>query len=169
MAVNKAIPNDLTNMRIDSSLSSLPTDWAVSPPVAMRRNPNTQYITLNIIPPTAMAPIYAAAPRCPTIAMSISPSRGTVILLIIAGTAISNICLSHADRRQTVFKRLIIVLLCIFVFCSETEFKVNVTSVNYKIKTAKRCFVFGFFGLSDYQHQYSRFVNTILSYRKHHT
>ena len=40
------------------------------------------------MPPTAMAPIYDAAPRCPTMATSISPSNGTVILLTIDGMAI---------------------------------------------------------------------------------
>jgi len=42
----------------------------------------------------AMAPIYAGDPKCPTIATSMSPNRGTVILEIIEGMAIRSIFLS---------------------------------------------------------------------------
>lgn len=45
------------------------------------------------MPPTAIAPIYDAAPRCPTMATSTSPSSGTVMLLTIAGRAMLSICL----------------------------------------------------------------------------
>lgn len=52
---------------------------------------------LNNIPPTAMAPMYAGEPRCPTIVTSISPSSGTVIFDIIDGMAICNIRLFTED------------------------------------------------------------------------
>ena len=41
--------------------------------------------------PTATAPIKAADPMCPTIAVSTSPNSGTVMFVTIAGRAISNI------------------------------------------------------------------------------
>lgn len=63
------------------------------PLVPIRRKANIQYIILNNIPPTAIAPMYAAEPRCPVIATSISPSSGTVMLEIMLGRAMSRICL----------------------------------------------------------------------------
>ena len=41
----------------------------------------------------AMAPIYEAAPRCPAMVRSISPSRGTVILERMDGRAMCSISL----------------------------------------------------------------------------
>jgi hypothetical protein len=45
-------------------------------------------MTLKIMEPTAIAPIYEAWPKCPAIVKSTSPSNGTVILEIIDGNAI---------------------------------------------------------------------------------
>ena len=71
--------------------SPLPQVCAVMPDVLMRRNPKFQYTRLNIIAPTATAPINTLSPRCPAMAVSTSPNRGTVMLAIIAGNAIFRI------------------------------------------------------------------------------
>ena len=71
--------------------SPLPHVCAVMPDVLMRRNPKFQYTRLNIIAPTATAPIKTLSPRCPAMAVSTRPSNGTVMLATIAGNAILNI------------------------------------------------------------------------------
>jgi hypothetical protein len=43
---------------------------------------------LKSIPPKAIAPMYEADPRCPTIATSTNPSNGMVIFEMIDGMAI---------------------------------------------------------------------------------
>ena len=77
-----------------SCRSRRPRACAVSPLVPMRRKPNTQYTRLNTIDPTAMAPMYVALPMWPTMAVSTSPSSGTVMFVTMAGSAIFRICLS---------------------------------------------------------------------------
>ena len=71
--------------------SPLPHVWAVIPDVLMRRNPKFQYTKLNIIAPTATAPMNTLSPKCPAMAVSTSPSSGTVMLATIAGNAILKI------------------------------------------------------------------------------
>lgn len=51
-------------------------------------------MTLNIIVPTEMAPMYDADPICPIIVRSTSPISGTVIFDIIEGIASFSIFLS---------------------------------------------------------------------------
>ena len=53
---------------------------------------------LKSIPPTAMAPMYAAEPKCPTMVTSINPSKGTVMLEMIDGMAMRKICLLVEDN-----------------------------------------------------------------------
>ncbi len=67
------------------------------PAVPMRRKPKSQYSILNMVPPTAIAPMKAADPKWPTMATSISPNTGVVILLTIAGRAM---------RRRSRFREL---------------------------------------------------------------
>ena len=90
----KAIPSPTasarTRCRTTSARSRLPNACDVSPLVPIRRKPKIQYIMLNSIPPTAMAPIYEADPKCPTIATSTSPSSGTVMFETIEGRAMFN-------------------------------------------------------------------------------
>jgi hypothetical protein len=45
-----------------------------------------------------MAPIYTAEPKCPAMAISIIPSSGTVMLVIILGMASRKIFLSMAAK-----------------------------------------------------------------------
>ena len=78
--------------------SAAPWASAVSPVVPMRRNPNTQKTTLSIMPPAAMAAMYASEPRWPVTAVSHSPSRGTVMLLAMAGRASAKILRLMVDR-----------------------------------------------------------------------
>ena len=89
----KAMPRERASRRVTSPKSRRPSACDVIPLVPMRRKPNIQYITLNVIPPTAIAPMYAAAPRWPTIATSTSPKSGTVMLLTMDGRAILSISL----------------------------------------------------------------------------
>lgn len=65
----------------------LPSASAVRPVVAMRRKPHIQRITLKTVPPAATAARKVPLPRCPVMAVSHSPRRGTVILLAMAGRA----------------------------------------------------------------------------------
>ena len=60
---------------------------AVSPVVPILRKPHSHRMTLKIVPPAATAARKMPLPRCPVIAVSQSPSKGTVILLAIAGNA----------------------------------------------------------------------------------
>ena len=46
--------------------------------------------------PTAIAPIYAALPMCPTIVTSTSPNSGTVMFDTIDGMAIFSMSLSFS-------------------------------------------------------------------------
>ena len=88
VATAAATARERTRIRATSLRLRCPYACDVMPPVPILRNEKSQYITLNTIPPTAMAPIYAAEPRWPTMATSTSPSSGTVMLLTIAGRAI---------------------------------------------------------------------------------
>gem|GEM_PF-3653603 len=56
-----------------------PNACEVIPLVPMRRNPNSQYITLNIMLPTETAAMNRAEPMWPTMARSTSPNSGTVM------------------------------------------------------------------------------------------
>ena len=85
------MPKERTKSLITSAKSLLPNACEVIPLVPILRKPNSQYTTLKSIEPTAMAPIYAASPICPTMATSTKPKSGTVILDIIDGTANCNI------------------------------------------------------------------------------
>lgn len=78
-------------------LSFAPVACAVMPLAPIRKNANSQYSMFNILPPTAIAPIYAAEPMCPTIAVSIRPKIGVVIFDIIAGSAIARISFLNGD------------------------------------------------------------------------
>ena len=53
----------------------------------MRRKPKIQYIMLSIMLPTAMAPMYDAAPKWPAMVRSTRLSSGTVTLDTMLGTA----------------------------------------------------------------------------------
>lgn len=72
-------------------VSCEPKACEVSPLEPIRRNPNIQQMTLNIMLPTAMAPIYELSPICPTIATSTRPSSGTVMFDTIEGMAMRRI------------------------------------------------------------------------------
>ena len=72
------------------SLTSLfPKAWAVKPLVPIRRKLNPQYSILKIIAPREIAPIciFELVSRCPTSDISTILSNGTVMLLMILGTA----------------------------------------------------------------------------------
>ena len=51
----RAVRTDRRSNSPTPAQSPRPRAWAVSPLVPMRRKPKSQYITLNIIVPTAMA------------------------------------------------------------------------------------------------------------------
>lgn len=57
------------------------------------KNANGQYSMLNIVLPIAIAAIYTALPIFPTIATSIIPSKGVVMLAIIEGMDSASISL----------------------------------------------------------------------------
>ena len=46
-----------------------------------------EYITLKMVPPRPMAPIYETESRCPISIMSTNPNKGTVMLLMMFGIA----------------------------------------------------------------------------------
>ncbi len=78
-----------TTARLKTALISLwsflPKARAVSPYRAHAQESEKPNVALNIIDPTAIAPMKKSASRCPAIAVSESLRSGTVMLLTIAG------------------------------------------------------------------------------------